>query len=107
MNNGSGAAGFSLGFDGSGSGPSTDDPTGTVQLHPDLFENLVGLQTAAGTTVGSDGSGFIGLDEQVVQIRVDLLDATPVPEPSTLAVWACLGLIGVFGYRRKIASEKK
>ena len=95
VNNGSGAAGFSQGFDGLGSGPSTDDLTGTVQLHPDLFSNLIGIQTAAGTTIGSDGSGAIGLNEQVVQIRVDLVDPNAVPEPSTFVIWGFLGLIGV------------
>ena len=64
-NTGSGAAGFSLGFDGNGQGPSTDDATGVVELHPDLFDNLVGLHTAAGTIIGSDGSGGIELDEMV------------------------------------------
>ncbi len=75
VNTGSGAAGFSLGFDGQGSGESTDDPTGTVAIHPDLFSNLVGLQTAAGTTIGSDGSGAIESDETVARITVDVVSA--------------------------------
>lgn len=65
VNNGSGAAGFSLGFDGNGQGPSTDDANGVVALHPDLLDNLVGLNTAAGTIIGSDGGGGIELDEMV------------------------------------------
>ena len=52
VNNASGAAGFSLGFDGMGSGPSTDDPTSTIGAHPGL-DNIIGIQTAAGTTIGS------------------------------------------------------
>ena len=70
VNNASGAAGFSLGFDGQGQGPSTDDPTGTVGLHPDLLENIVGIQTAAGTTIGSDGSGFLDQDEPIARITI-------------------------------------
>ena len=50
VNNASGAAGFSLGFDGEGSGDSTDDPSGVAAIHPG-FDNLLGLQTAAGVTV--------------------------------------------------------
>ena len=70
VNNASGAAGFSLGFDGLGSGPSTDDPTGTVGIHPDQLENTVGLQTAAGTEIGSDGSGFLDPAEPIAQITI-------------------------------------
>ena len=70
VNNASGAAGFSLGFDGQGQGPSTDDPTGTVGIHPDLLENIVGIQTAAGTTIGSDGSGFLDQDEPIARITI-------------------------------------
>ena len=104
VNDGSGAAGFSLGFDGSGSGPSTDDPTGTVARHPDLFSNLVGLQTAAGTTIGSDGGGFIGLDEPVVRITVNQVDPNAVPEPSTFVVWGMLGLLAAYGLRKRNAA---
>ena len=50
VNNALGAAGFSLGFDGQGSGESTDDPSGAIAPHPG-FDNLLGLQTAAGVTV--------------------------------------------------------
>ncbi len=75
VNTGSGAAGFSLGFDGEGSGESTDDPNGTVQIHPDRFENLVGLHTAAGTIIGSDGSGFLDADEAVARITIDVVAA--------------------------------
>jgi len=95
INTGSGAAGFSLGFDGNGSGPSTDDPIGLVGRHPDLFENLVGLQTAAGTTIGSNGSGFLGAGEAVARITV-----RTVPEPASLALIAAGGLFG-FARRRK------
>ncbi len=71
VNNASGAAGFSLGFDGSGSGDSTDDPTGVAGPHPG-FDNLVGLQTAAGTTIGSNGSGGITADEPLARVTIDL-----------------------------------
>ena len=70
VNNASGAAGFSLGFDGLGSGPSTDDPTGTVGIHPDQLENTVGLQTAAGTEIGSDGSGFLDAEEPIARLTI-------------------------------------
>ena len=73
VNNASGAAGFSLGFNGEGSGESTDDPSGAIAPHPG-FDNLVGLQTAAGTTVGSDGSGAIAADEPVARITISLGD---------------------------------
>ena len=75
VNTGQGAAGFSLGFDGQGSGESTDDPTGTVAIHPDRFENLIGLQTAAGTTIGSDGGGYIEEGEAVARITIDVVPA--------------------------------
>ncbi len=74
VNDAQGAAGFSLGFDGVNGGESTDDPTGVVGLHPG-FENLVGLQTAAGTTVGSEGSGAVAADEVVARITIDLGDS--------------------------------
>ena len=71
VNNASGAAGFSRGFDGSGSGPSTDDPSSTVGAHPGL-DNIVGLQTAAGTTIGSNGGGALASDEPILRIRISL-----------------------------------
>ena len=74
VNNALGAAGFSLGFDGLGSGDSTDDPTGVAGPHPG-FDNLVGLQTAAGTTVGSDGSGAVAQDELLARVTIDLGDS--------------------------------
>ena len=79
VNDASGAAGFSLGFDGQGSGPSTDDPTGTVGIHPDLLENIVGIQTAAGTTIGSDGSGFLDQDEPIARLTI-YVDEPPAEE---------------------------
>ena len=81
VNNGSGAAGFSLGLDGLGSGDSTDDPESLVGPHPDLFENIVGFQNVAGTTIGSDGSGAIELDEEIARITVTVegVDAPPAP----------------------------
>lgn len=93
VNNGSGAAGFSLGFDGMGSGPSTDDPTSFVMLHPDRLENLIGIQTAAGTTIGSNGSGFLELNEPVARITVDV-----VPEPSS--GFLAMGVLGLMFFRK-------
>ena len=72
VNDALGAAGFSLGPTGEDGGESTDDPTGLVGLHPDLFDNIVGIQTAAGTTVGSDGSGGIAPDEAVARITISV-----------------------------------
>ncbi len=71
VNNALGAAGFSLGFDGEGSGESTDDPTGVAGPHAG-FDNLIGLQTAAGTTIGSDGSGAVADDELLARVTIDL-----------------------------------
>ena len=70
VNDAQGAAGFSLGFDGVNGGESTDDPTGLVAPHPG-FDNLLGLQTAAGTTVTSALAG----DEVVARITIDLGDS--------------------------------
>ena len=75
VNDALGAAGFSLGPNGDDGGESTDDPTGLVGIHPDLFENIVGIQTAAGTTVGSDGSGGIAADEAVARITISVGDS--------------------------------
>ena len=69
VNNASGAAGFSQGFDGSGSGPSTDDPTSTIGAHPGL-ENIIGIMTAAGTTIGSNGGGPLDADEPMLRVRI-------------------------------------
>ena len=82
VNTASGAAGFSLGFDGEGSGESTDDPTGTVGLHQDRLENIVGIQTAAGTTIGSDGSGFLEENEPIARITVYVGDAPVEDAPA-------------------------
>ena len=52
VNDGQGAAGFSLGpVGGPGGGESTDDPSSTVAAHPDLLANIVGFDTAAGVTI--------------------------------------------------------
>ena len=75
VNDAQGAAGFSLGPNGDDGGESTDDPEGVVSLHPDLFANIVGIQTAAGTTVGSDGSGSIAPDEAVARITISVGDS--------------------------------
>ena len=74
VNDGQGAAGFSLGLNGDG-GESTDDPTGVVGAHPDLLENIIGFGNAAGTTIGSDGSGAIALDEAVARITITVGDS--------------------------------
>ena len=74
VNDAQGAAGFSLGFDGVNGGTSTDDPTGVAGPHPG-FDNLVGLQTAAGTTIGSDGSGAVADDEPLARITIGIGDA--------------------------------
>ena len=73
VNDAQGAAGFSLGFDGVNGGTSTDDPSGVAASHPG-FDNLVGLQTAAGTTIGSDGGGVVEDDEPFARITIDLGD---------------------------------
>ena len=75
VNDAQGAAGFSLGPNGDDGGTSTDDPSGTVALHPDLFENIVGIQTAAGTEIGSDGSGSIAAEEAVARITISVGDS--------------------------------
>ena len=72
VNTGLGAAGFSLGRDGEGSGPSTDDPNGTVAAHPDGLENIVGIQTAAETTIGSDGSGGLDAAEPIARLIISV-----------------------------------
>ena len=73
VNDGQGAAGFSLGLNGDG-GESTDDPTGVVGAHPGL-ENIIGFGNAAGTTIGSDGSGAIDPDEAVARITISVGDS--------------------------------
>lgn len=104
VNTGSGAAGFSLGFDGEGSGESTDDPTGTVAVHPDRFANLVGLQTAAGTTIGSDGGGYITSDEPVARITVDVARAA-APAPASNSPFVGAVFVGTNGLdQNEIAS---
>ena len=68
VNDGFGAAGFSqTGPGGVENAESTDDPTGTVAPHPG-FTNLLGIETAAGTTVASD----IGAGEPIARITIDL-----------------------------------
>jgi len=70
-NTASGAAGFSLGLDGTGSGPSTaTTPRGVAAIHPDQLSNIVGIQTAAGTTIGSAGSGFLDAAEPIARITI-------------------------------------
>ena len=70
VNDAQGAAGFSLGFEGDADGgTSTDDLSSTVAPHSG-FTNLVGLRTAAGTTVASD----IDAGEAVARITVSLGD---------------------------------
>ena len=65
VNDGQGAAGFSLGLNGDG-GTSTDDPTSTVGLHPDLLANIENFMTAAGTTV----TDLLTPDEAIARITV-------------------------------------
>ena len=67
VNDGQGAAGFSLGLNGDG-GISTDDLSSTVAPHPDLLENILGFQTAAGTVVGDP----LTLEEPIARITIDL-----------------------------------
>ena len=71
VNDALGAAGFSLGPDGTGGGESTDDPTGTVAVHPDLLENILGIQTAAGTTV----TNGLTAEEPIARITVSAGDS--------------------------------
>ena len=70
VNTAQGAAGFSLGFDGLGSGESTDDPTGTVGIHPDRLTNTIGLNTVPGTVIGSDGSAGIEAGEAIARLTI-------------------------------------
>ena len=65
VNDGQGAAGFSLGLNGDG-GTSTDDPTSTVGIHPDLLANIAGFMTAAGTVVTNP----LTPDEAIARITV-------------------------------------
>lgn len=71
VNDGQGAAGFSLGFGGQGGGTSTDDPTGTVGLHPDLLANIEGFETAAGTTV----TDLLTPEEPIARITITAGDS--------------------------------
>ena len=68
VNDGFGAAGFSqTGPAGVANQDSTDDTASTVGAHPG-FTNLLGIETAAGTTIASD----IDPGEPVAQITIDL-----------------------------------
>jgi len=70
VNNGFGAAGFSqTGPAGVPNQDSTDDPSSVVGAHPG-FTNLLGIETAAGTTIASD----IDPDEEVARITISLGD---------------------------------
>ena len=67
VNDGQGAAGFSLGpVGGTGGGTSTDDTTSTVGIHPDLLANIENFQTAAGTVV----TDLLDPDEPVARITI-------------------------------------
>lgn len=71
VNDGFGAAGFSqTGPGGIENADSTDDPTGTVAPHPG-FTNLLGIETAAGTTIASD----IEDREPIARITISLGDS--------------------------------
>ena len=70
VNDGQGAAGFSLGLNGDG-GTSTDDTESTVAVHPDLLGNIIGFQTAAGTTVTDP----LTAEEPVARITVSVGDS--------------------------------
>ena len=70
VNDALGAAGFSLGPTGTDGGTSTDDPSSAVAPHPGL-DNILGIQTAAGTTVASP----IDAGEPVARITINVGDA--------------------------------
>ena len=70
VNDALGAAGFSLGPTGTDGGTSTDDPSSAVGPHPGL-DNIIGIQTAAGTTVTSP----IDAGEPVARITINVGDA--------------------------------
>ena len=70
VNDGQGAAGFSLGLNGDG-GTSTDDTESTVGIHPDLLANIENFQTAAGTVV----TDLLTPEEPVAVITVDVGDS--------------------------------
>ena len=65
VNDGQGAAGFSLGLDGDG-GTSTDDTESTVAIHPDLLDNIENFMTAAGANV----TNLLEDDEPVASLTV-------------------------------------
>ena len=71
VNDAQGAAGFSLGPNGDDGGTSTDDLSSVVAAHPSL-ENLVGIQTAAGTTVLSE---LEDPNEEVARITITVGDS--------------------------------
>ena len=71
VNDALGAAGFSLGPSGTDGGTSTDDPTGLVQVHNDLLANIIGIQTAAGTTVTNP----LEAEEPIARITVTAGDS--------------------------------
>ncbi len=70
VNDGQGAAGFSLGLNGDG-GTSTDDLSSTVAPHPDLLENILGFQTAA----GADITDALTAEEPIARITITVGDA--------------------------------
>ena len=69
VNDGQGAAGFSLGLNGDG-GTSTDDPSGAVAIHPDLLANILGFQTAA----GADITDALTPEEAIARITISVGD---------------------------------
>ena len=101
VNDALGAAGFSLGPTGTDGGQSTDDLTSTVGLHTGL-SNILGIQTAAGTTVAND----LDAGEVIARITVDVGDSIntvsavgPLFNGSVVADDAAPAVAGTFSLR--------
>ncbi|MGG7567228.1 spondin domain-containing protein [Rhodovulum sp. DZ06] len=76
-------------------GGEAPDEGGTVQRESSL-DILLGVQTAAGTTIGS----VPGLGDLFVSIEITQLSDVPVPAALPLAA-AALGALGLVGARRR------
>ena len=70
VNDGQGAAGFSLGLNGVG-GTSTDDD-GVVAIHPDRLQNIFNFQTAAGVNITDLLPEASEEDELVARITISV-----------------------------------
>ena len=87
MNNGKGAAFSAL--------AGMDTPEMGVVGPSDGLGVFAGTETAAGTTIN------YGIGSGDLLATVTVTDPSAVPEPSTLAIWGMLGLIGVVIHRKR------